>query len=126
MNKYLVIITFALGLTSCGVKDEQYYRSNPKELQRSIKKCPEIQPNGFTCPQIQALGNRLNQLAYQLQFNPQEFGNKILALQELIAKQKTEIKANNSNTNLKLSLEKNEDNLADYMAVVKWLESPES
>lgn len=126
MNKYLVILLI-LGLTSCiGTKDEQYYRSNPKELQNAMKSCPNKQPEGLTCEHIEQLSNRMNSLAYQLQYNPQGFGGKILALQEKIAKQQLELRKSGANPDIKDSLEQNKQDLADYLAVVKWLESPES
>lgn len=126
MNKYLVVL-IVLGLASCtAAKDEQYYRSHPKQLQEALKACPNQQPQGLTCPQIEELGGRLNNLAYQLQSNPQGFGHKILSLQETLAKQKSELKKNKTNTELKASVEQNKNKLADYLAIVKWLESPES
>ncbi|KTD34110.1 secreted endonuclease [Legionella moravica] len=126
MNKYLVMLFMIMGLTACSERGENYYRSNPKELQMAIKSCPNKQPEGLTCEQIGQLGSRMNSLAYQLQLNPQAFGNKILALQQTIAKQKLELNDAGTNSELKISLEQNEHDLADYLAVVKWLESPES
>ncbi len=120
------MIFIIMGLTACSEQGEQYYRSNPKVLQMAIKSCPEKQPAGLTCEQIQQLGSRLSSLAYQLQLNPQAFGNKILAIQQTIAKQKLELKTGGLNTELKASIAQNEHDLADYLAVVKWLESPES
>ncbi|KGP62864.1 hypothetical protein EP47_05195 [Legionella norrlandica] len=127
MNKYLVIILIALGLVSCQFKkDEQYYRSHPSELQKALKLCPNKQPDELNCQQLEEIGRRMNNLAYQLQRSPQEFGNKILDLQQVIAKQQMEIAKKNTNTELQDSLEKNQEELAYYLAVVKWLESPES
>lgn len=127
MSKYLVIILITLGLVSCQFKkDEQYYRSHPSELQSALKLCPNKQPDGLSCQQLEAIGKRMNSLAYQLQYNPQEFGNKILALQQVIAKQQMEIQKKTANAELQDSLEKNQNDLAYYLAVVKWLESPES
>ena len=126
MNKYLVVILIALGLTSCNEKNEQYYLSNPKELQQALAACPNKAPQGLTCEQMEALGRRMNVLVTQLQSGPQAFGNKILMLQQTIANQQLELKKNGSNQELKASLAKNEHDLADSMVVVRWLESPES
>ena len=126
MNKYLVVLIVILGLVACSKKDEQFYRSNPKELQRALKICPDKQPEGLTCDQMEQLGRRMNNLAYQLQYSPQGFGQKIMVIQEAIAKQKMELKNKGANSELKESLRQNENDLADYLAVVKWLESPES
>ncbi|BCA95232.1 hypothetical protein TUM19329_15930 [Legionella antarctica] len=126
MNKYLVVILIALGLTSCNVKNEQYYLSNPKELQKALKACPNQTPQGLSCQQLEQIGGRMNRLAYQLQSNPQAFGNKILVLQQAISNQQLALKKNSSSKELQASLALNQRNLVDYMAVVKWLESPES
>ncbi|MGX6643091.1 hypothetical protein [Legionella pneumophila] len=127
MNKYLVIILITLGLVSCQFKkDESYYRSHPSELQNALKLCPGKQPDGLSCQQLEAIGRRMNGLAYQLQYNPQEFGNKILALQQVIANQQREIQSKKDNAELQDSLKRNQEDLAYYLAVVKWLESPES
>ena len=125
MNKYLVIILIALGLTSCKTKNEHYYQSHPKELQQALKACPDQAPQGLTCQQLEQVGRRMNSLAYELQANPQAFGNKILSLQQAIATQHMELKKNSNNKELKISLAHNQRDLADYLAVVKWLESPE-
>lgn len=121
-----MIILIALGLTSCNTKNEHYYQSHPKELQKALKECPDQVPQGLTCQQIEQVGKRMNSLAYELQASPQAFGNKILNLQQTIANQHTELKKNSNNQELKISLAQNQRDLADYLAVVKWLESPES
>lgn len=126
MNKYLVVILIALGLTSCNVKNEQYYLSKPKELQKALKACPNQVPQGLSCQQLEQIGDRMNRLAYQLQSNPQAFGNKILALQQTIASQQLELKKNSTNKELQATLAQNQHDLVDLLAVVKWLESPES
>lgn len=126
MNKYLLIILVVLGLTSCNKKDEQYYQEHPAELQTAIKACPNKQPEGLSCKQINAIGNQMTNLAYQLQYSPQGFGNKILNLQQKIAEQKMDLQKETSNSDLKLSIQQDEQELAVYLAVVKWLESPES
>jgi hypothetical protein len=125
MNKYLVVILIALGLTSCNMKNEQYYLSKPKELQKALKACPNQAPQGLSCQQLEQIGDRMNRLAYQLQSNPQAFGNKILALQQTIAAQQLELKKNRTKE-LQASLAQNQHDLVDFLAVVKWLESPES
>jgi hypothetical protein len=126
MNKYLVVILIALGLNSCNGKKEPYYMSHPKELQKAMQACPNQQPQGLSCQQIEQISNRLNSLAYQLQSNPQGFGNKILAMQQTIAKQEVELKTNTANYELKMSLQQNQHDLIDFLVVVKLLESPES
>lgn len=126
MNKYLVVTLIVLGLTSCSAKDEQYYRTHPKVLQQAMKDCPNKQPSGLSCQQIEKVAVQMNTLAYQLQYNPQGFGAAILKLQQTIASQQIELTKSNANNELHLDLNKNKKELAERLAVVKWLESPES
>lgn len=126
MNKYLVAILVVFGLTSCMKKDEHYYQTHPNEVQQAIKNCPEQQPQGMSCNQIQEIAGRMNSLAYQLQQSPQGFGNKILALQQTVAAQEQKLKTDANNKELQASIAQNKHDLEEYLAVVKWLESPAS
>ncbi|MGL5741075.1 MAG: hypothetical protein ACRCXC_00240 [Legionella sp.] len=126
MNKCMVVLLLMLGLTSCSAKNEQFYMVHPNELQQAISACPENQPQGITCQQLDVLAKRLNKLAYQLHLSPQGFGQKIMALQETIAKQHGQFKTERDNANLKESLIQNKRDLADHLAVVRWFESPTS
>ncbi|WP_454783104.1 hypothetical protein [Legionella sp. WA2022007384] len=126
MNKCLIALWLIFGLTSCSAKNEHYYKSHPNELQQAMKACPERQPQGMTCEQMEVLANRMNKLAYQLQLSPQGFGKKIMALQETIVKQQAQLKTENNNENLQANLTQNKRELADHLAVVRWFESPMS
>lgn len=125
MNKYLIIALVTLGLISCTTKNEQYYLSHPKELQQALKACPSQVQQGLSCEKLQQLGERMNALAYQLQSSPQGFGSRIISLQENIAKQELTLKEKKTQE-IEASLLKSRQELAEYLAVVKWLESPES
>jgi hypothetical protein len=124
--KYLVVALMCLGVASCMVKDERYYRAHPLKLQQALKACPNHSDPAFSCEQLKQLGERMKELAYQLQYSPQGFGHKILSLQETIAQQEKELKTATQKDDLKQKIEKNKNDLRDYLAVVKWLESPES
>tara|TARA_B110001454_G_C12489790_1_gene337930 strand:- start:230 stop:613 length:384 start_codon:yes stop_codon:yes gene_type:complete len=126
MNKCLTILALVLGLISCTDKGEQYYRLNPKALQEAVQGCPQIQPQGLSCEQLDNLAKRLAQLAYKLQSSPQVFGLSILDLQQTVSQQEKELLADPTKTDVKELLEQNKIHLADSLAVVKWLESPES
>lgn len=126
MNKYLVVILAALTLVSCTTKDEHYYLTHPKMLEQALKACPGEQPQTMSCQQLARLAKKMNMLAYQLQGNPQGFGIKILELQQNIATQEEQLKQDQTNQELKELLEKNKEKLTQLLAVVKWLESPES
>jgi hypothetical protein len=126
MNKCLAVTLIILGLTSCTKKDEHYYQTHPNDLQQAIKACPEQAPQGFSCDQLQTIAGHMNSLAYQLQNSPQGFGIKILALQGQSAKQEQQLKSEGNNVHLKANIAQNQHDLAEHLAVVKWLESPAS
>ncbi|OCH98792.1 hypothetical protein A8135_10850 [Legionella jamestowniensis] len=123
---FLLLIGASLFLTACTVQDESYYRRNPQMLQQAIKDCPNKKPQQMTCEQLTVLAKSINQLAYQLQMNPQGFGKIILALQETLAKQQAELKNNPNQPGLRASIEKTKRELEERLAIVRWLESPES
>jgi hypothetical protein len=116
----------ALLLVACSPKNEHYYQTHPQVLQNALKDCPAKQPSHLSCEKLKSIAMTTNELAYQLQSNPQNFGKKIVALQILIAKQKADLKANANQPELKATLEKNRQLLAQYLAIVRWLQSPES
>ncbi|KTD56066.1 secreted endonuclease [Legionella sainthelensi] len=126
MNKCWVALLITLGLASCSAKNEYYYQTHPDELQQALKACPERQPQGLTCEQLETLATRMNELAYKLQMSPQGFGQKIIALQEAIAKEQSQLETEQNNENLEASLVKKKQDLADHLAVVRWFESPKS
>ncbi len=120
--KYL-LMAFTLLLVACSKPNEHYYQTHPQALQAALRECPAKQPSSLSCEQLRAIALTTNEMSIQLQSNPQAFGKKILALQESIAKQTIETK---TNPELNSSLEKNRQLLAQYLAIVKWLESPVS
>ncbi len=119
-------LLITLGLASCSAKNEYYYQTHPDELQQALKACPERQPQGLSCEHMEALATRMNELAYKLQMSPQGFGQKIIALQEAIAKEQSQLNTERNNENLEASLMKKKQDLADHLAVVRWFESPKS
>lgn len=127
MNKCCVIILIAvLGLISCTKKNDHYYQTHPKELEQAIKNCPAQKSPEITCDRLQKMAARLNELAYLLQYSPQGFGTKIVSIQETIVNQEKQLKKEGTNSNLQANLVQNKLILAEYLAVVKWLESPAS
>jgi hypothetical protein len=126
MNKCLIVILVLLGLTSCTKKDEHYYELHPHQLQQAVKSCLAQKIQGLTCDKLKEIANHMSSLAYQLQNSPQDFGAKILVLQETIAKQQRQLKQGTKEAGLKEDIAHNKRNLARHLAVVKWLESPAS
>ena len=105
-------------------QDASYYRVHPIELQSVIKQCPDHPPVNITCSELQMIAQQLNTLAYELQTVPQQFGQKILALQESIEKEKIQLQEKPSQSELIAFLEQEKAQLNERLAVVKWLESP--
>ncbi|KTC65177.1 secreted endonuclease (plasmid) [Legionella adelaidensis] len=121
--KAIFIFILSFWMVACIASDEQYFRVHPEKLQEAIKKCPENSPKGISCEQLKDIAIRVNKLALQLRIDPQDYGKQILALQEEIAKQEY---SKNEDTVAKDDLVKNKAALKERLAVVRWLESPES
>lgn len=124
--KYLVFVGLSLLLVACATKDEAYYLNNPAELQVVMKNCPASHPDNLTCDQLVQLAIKLNSMGAELGRNPQGFGRSILSLQETIAKQKAARSTTTDSAALEKSIAENEKQLVQRLAIVKWLESPES
>lgn len=115
-----------ISLTACVSKDATYYRSNPQELQKALKLCPAQPSPLITCDQLKNIAVDVNELAYSLQMNPQEFGNKIINLQNQLALLQAEFKKNPNQLSLNQQIQAVKGELSNRLAIVKWLESPES
>ncbi|MFW2570588.1 hypothetical protein [Legionella sp. 29fVS95] len=127
MRKLWVLVCAAsIALAACSTRDEQYYRLNPQALQQAIKDCPNKQPAQISCEQLAAINSSVYELVYQIQINPQEFGKQILSIQQELAKQRIVLKKNPKQPELRKMIEENEQCLAERLAIVRWLESPES
>lgn len=126
MNKYMLLLVLLLGLSACTVKDAEYYRYHPKELEKVMAACPDKEPAHVSCQQIQDIAIHLNSLARKLQYNPQGFGETILKLQETVAKQQAALIKQSADKDLESDLKKNKNDLAEHLVIVRWLESPES
>lgn len=120
----LIILTF--WIAACSAHDEHYYRQHPNALQDALKKCDEQESKALNCAQLREMALRMNELAYQLRGDPQNYGKQILALQQTVATQELELEKNSNQPELQTLLNKNKAQLKERLAVVKWLESPES
>ncbi|STX42787.1 secreted endonuclease [Legionella donaldsonii] len=123
---WVLVCTASIALAACSTRDEQYYRLNPQALQQAIKDCPHKQPAQISCQQLAAINSSVYELVYQIQINPQEFGKQILSIQQELAKQRIVLKKNPNQPELRKMIEENEQRLAERLAIVRWLESPES
>ena len=126
MIKYILLLVASLWVAACAAHDERFYSLHPKALQQAIEKCPQHQPRDISCEQLKNIASRVNESAYQLRVNPQEYGQKILTLQEMIGKQEAALQKEANQPEIQSSLVENKRQLQDRLAIVKWLESPES
>lgn len=124
MKKFLLLFTASLLLAACHEKDEAWYWNHPDALRKQLEQCAkQTARQGLSCTSLQAIAGKMQNFAWELQQSPQNFGKKILALQEKIALQEKNInikdKANSE------ALEKDKQLLSQLLAVVKQYESPE-
>lgn len=124
--RYFVLIGAIFWLSACTAHDEHYYMLHPKDLQQAINQCPEKPVAGIGCDKIRELADLMGGFALQLRANPQDFGVKILALQEQIAEQEPLLQKDKGLPELAAQLDANKYELQVRLAVVKWLESPAS
>ncbi len=123
MIKYVALMMMPFLAMGC-THDEAYYRSNMAALQKVINKCPENHPAELTCDQLQKIALRANALADELRFDPQGFGQKILALQETMSQDQASLEMNHHQPALQESVELHQTQLNERLLIVKWLESP--
>ena len=83
MLRLLSLCFVSLFLVGCNTHDEQYYRLHPKALQQTLSDCQKVP--AANCQKLAVIAKEMNQLAYSLQANPQEFGQKIIGLQGELA-----------------------------------------
>lgn len=125
MIKYIILLMMPLLANSClAAQDEAFYSLHPRELQKAIEQCPEQHPVGISCEQLRACALRVNALVSELQHDVQGFGQKILALQENLAKLQAELNDSSDQSAVTSSINENKTQLAEHLAIVKWLESP--
>jgi hypothetical protein len=128
--KYLFLSTLILFLTACQKHDLQFYRTHPRALQTAMDQCPSQNASNPSCEELSRVALDINKLVFELQQNAQLFGVHLMGLQAELATLQAEAKSNS------LSLEKRKDltkkikamqeDLSMRLAVVEWLESPES
>ena len=122
--KYMVLIIALMWATVGVAHDEQYYSVHPNDLQKAIEACAQHKSKGMSCERLKNMASRVNESAYQLRANPQEYGKIILDLQEKVAKQEAALSGAHNQHEGRASLDENKQRLQERLAIVKWLESP--
>ena len=126
MIKYMTLMAMSL----CGFhdvvfsQDATFYSLHPVALQKALEKCPAAHPEGVSCEALDACATRANRLVSELHYSPQAFGQKILSLQEDMAKIESKLKLHPTHESLQSSLSESQFLLRERLAIVKWLESP--
>lgn len=123
--RYFVLIGLFLSLTACVSDDARYYRLHPKMLQEVLKNCPQSSPKHLTCSELVTIAGEVNSLAYQLQQDPQGFGQTILLAQAKLAQLEADSLKNKTKSDLRAQIVQVKQQVAEYLAIVRWLESPE-
>ena len=123
--RYFVLVCVSFLLVACGSEDAQYYRLHPQLLQTALKNCPQTSPRQISCDELVKIADEVNQLAYQLQRDPQDFGNIILSAQAKLAKLEADAVNDTTQSDLRAQIVQGKQKIAEYMAIVRWLESPE-
>lgn len=129
----LGVAALLFAITSCGsASDSAYYQMHPGKIAAALQQCQRQNPEQASCQRLQALQREMMGLAYELQASPQAFGTKILQTQQLIQEikakltQAREAKDKPLVTSLSSELKVQQTKNKQYLAVVRWLESPES
>ena len=125
MIKYIMLmITPFLASNYVAAHDANFYSLHPVKMQQALEKCPVTQPAGVSCEQLNELAIHANQLVSELHYNPQGFGQKILALQESLVKHEMDLIGQPDVGHLQTTVDENKMQLRQRLAIVKWLESP--
>lgn len=112
MSRLLLVLLLPLALSACGEKTAGYYRTHPQQLAAAIEHCRATQ-SSVACTELETIAAFVKNMADNLRQDPQVFGQRILTLQEEMAA-------------MKKPSHKMAQELHARLAVVKWLESPNS
>ena len=126
MMKYFILSLAVVCLTACTTHDEHYFLVNPKALNQALENCPKEHPSNLTCDQLDAIAVDVKKLSYALQSNPQEFGQQILLLQTQLAELHQKLRTKPNQPEIAATVKSMTLQLEMRLAIVKWLESPES
>lgn len=125
MMKWVIVLWTLLWCLTGNAHTEMYYYLHPTKLQKALDACTQ-QTAIPDCDELKQIAIRLNNAAFELRRNPQYFGKQILDLQETIAKQEVSLENNPTQSDLAALLKNNRQELQRKLAIIKWLESPES
>lgn len=122
----LMVLCVSVDANACFSRDQGYFKTHPKALQEALTQCPDKAPKLVECDELQKIAVNINDFVNELRMSPQGYGQTILHLQEKIATQMASLSEASDPSELTASLDKDKQELQERMAVVNWLESPES
>lgn len=123
--RYVGLGILCVCLVGCFSQDLNYYRSHPQVLREALQRCPQVKPHAVSCSQLARLAQSMNQLASELQQNPQAFGHQTILLQNKLMQQLNQLTADPQQQDLQLDIRQTKQAIAERNAVIRWLESPE-
>lgn len=124
MRKFIFLIVLSISKLGFAA-DVDYAKINPLTIKQDLANCPQHTPhNNFSCAELHAFAERINDLAIQLQLDRQGFGRAILASQEQLAKQEEEFAKNSNDKQLSQAIAANQREINERLLLIKWLESP--
>ncbi|MDF1756907.1 MAG: hypothetical protein P1U74_01220 [Legionellaceae bacterium] len=123
MLRKLVYLVFFLSC-SAFAEDANFYKMNPQKIQKELTSCPKKHLNGVSCDELNGIASHINDLAISLQLDPQGYGITILKMQEKLAKMIDLENKQQNDVELLAEINKNQQDINERLAIIKWLESP--
>jgi hypothetical protein len=122
--RVLLLLFISFSLVGCAKHDATYYATHPTVLEQAMARCPMTSLGELDCDQLKKIALRMNELAYQLRLNQQQYGQQIIALQEQKSMYEMQLKKNPNQPDLERDLSTLNQNIEERLFIVKWLESP--
>jgi hypothetical protein len=124
MHKYFLYTL----LLFCGFSlayDIDYYKHNPNKIEAALKECKEGSfEREVSCQDLINVASHMNNLAIELQLDPEAYGLKLLKLEEELAKHVEDNHGLDLKSDAILAINKYKQDIDDRLIIVKWLESP--
>lgn len=122
--RMFLFLLVGCSLVGCSKHDATYYATHPTALEQAMARCPMASLGELDCDQLKKIALRMNELAYQLRLNQQQYGQQIIALQEQKNTYDMQLKKNPNQPDIERDLKALNQNIEERLFIVKWLESP--
>lgn len=108
----------------CFAADLDYYKMNPQKIEKALLDCTNKNSFNKNCYELKNVAQHINNLAIELQLDPQGYGLAILKMQEKLGEQMLLQNNTKANPELLAAIDKNKQEISKRLTVIKWLESP--